>query len=388
MKKLNVGVTIGVALAIFSPFASAGAQEQKKPMETVKPKNLASDIKAEALWDGRGMVPFKGLDNPPMVLADKADYLGDEEYVLALTVNGTPRAYPTRFVWWHHVVNDRAGNTEFAVSYCSVCNTGIAYNRKLNGKTVALDFYGLYNGVVTLVDRKTESVFLQAGGRFVSSDLSGKELDTLPMLDTTWGEWKKLHPDTLVMSPDTAFSKMYTPKGTAESRDYKAFPAPFFRPTLTRYDKRLPAFDKVVALVLKGDDGKPIYRAYPVKTLAESNSVVNDTLGKTAVAVFFNPDVVSAAAMNRELEGKVYTFETKKDTDGKLGYYDHETGSQWTLEGLSIAGTLKGKSLTRLSSHQSQWYGWVATFPDTSIYGKTDPPMSLTEIPDEAFPKR
>ncbi len=373
--------------AVLTLFPAVIAGGQQKPMQTVRPKNLASDIKLEALWDGRGLVPFKGLSNPPMVASDKADFLGEDEYVLGLTVNGTPRAYPTRFVWWHHVVNDKSGAAAFAVTYCSVCNTGIAYNLNVGGKTADLDFYGLYNGVVTLIDRTTDSIFLQPAGRFISAEWSGKELDVLPVLDTTWGAWKKLHPDTLVMSPDTAYSKMYNPKGRAENRDYKAFPAPFFRPTLTRCDKRLPAFDKVIALALKDND-KTLYRAYPVKTLADKGSVVNETVGKTPVAVFFNPETVSAAAVSRELEGKTYTFETKKGTDGNSGIYDKETGSCWTLEGLAVEGALKGKSLTRLSSHQSQWYGWVATFPDTSIYGKTDPPQTLTDIPDDAFPKK
>jgi hypothetical protein len=57
-----------------------------------------------------------------------------------------------------------------------------------------LDFYGLYNGVVTIHDRDTESVWLQVSGQAVKGPLTGKKLQTLPLLDTTWGQWKKLHP--------------------------------------------------------------------------------------------------------------------------------------------------------------------------------------------------
>ena len=119
------------------------------------------------------------------------------------------------------------------------------------------------------------------------------------------------------MSADNAYKKMYRPRTQPENRDYKAFPAPFFKPTLTRYDKRLPAFDKVIALALKGEDGKAIYRAYPVKTLAAEGNVVNETIGKTDVAILFNPDTVSAAAVSRTLDGKTYTFEAKKNRRGQ-----------------------------------------------------------------------
>ena len=145
MKNQRKWCMVGAMLTGLLPGIIAEGQ-QKKPMETqtAKPKNLASDIKADALWDGRGLVGFKGLDNPPMIPAAQAVELGDEEYILGLTVGGISRAYPTRYVWWHHVVNDKVGETNFAVTYCSVCNTGIAYNLKspvkTGGKPVSLDF--------------------------------------------------------------------------------------------------------------------------------------------------------------------------------------------------------------------------------------------------------
>jgi hypothetical protein len=53
-------------------------------------------IAGGALWDGRKIVPFRALDNPPMVAAAGAGFLGDEDYVLGVTLNGESRAYPTR----------------------------------------------------------------------------------------------------------------------------------------------------------------------------------------------------------------------------------------------------------------------------------------------------
>ena len=53
-----------------------------------------------------------------------------------------------------------------------------------------------------MYDRQTESVWLQTGGRAIKGQMLGAALKTGPLLDTTWGRWKKLHPDTLVMAPD------------------------------------------------------------------------------------------------------------------------------------------------------------------------------------------
>ena len=73
---------------------------------------VAPDIKASALWDGRKLLDFRAIDNPPMVKAREADFLEDEEYVLGISVNGEHRAYPTRFAAFHHVINDKVGNKE------------------------------------------------------------------------------------------------------------------------------------------------------------------------------------------------------------------------------------------------------------------------------------
>jgi hypothetical protein len=260
--------------------------------------------------------------------------------------------------------------------------------------------YGLYNGVVTLYDRETESVWFQVGGRAVKGPLLGTRLKTGPLLDTTWGRWKALHPDTLVMSPDTPDSQFYPPKGARMSRGSSRFPAPFFRQTLTRGDTRLPPFEMVLAVTLPAvpaEGSKPeakekpvnLYRVYPTKTLRASPGVLEDMLGTTPVVICYEADTESATALSRQVDGKTLTFEVRR-TDGKPAFYDKETGTRWSLEGKGEEGPLAGKSLPRLDSHLSEWYGWVSYFPETSIYGRDDPPQPLdlsspaTPLPDNA----
>ena len=58
------------------------------------------------------MTPFRALNFPKMVKAAEADFLNDDECVLGITVNGESRAYPTRFAWFHHIINDKLGRPE------------------------------------------------------------------------------------------------------------------------------------------------------------------------------------------------------------------------------------------------------------------------------------
>jgi hypothetical protein len=348
---------------------------------------IAKDIEADKVWDGRGMAPFKAIDNPKMVKAADADFMVDDDYVLGVTVNGESRAYPTRFVWFHHAVNDtfqsgsengKSGSSEthVAITYCSVCNTGIRYDPVVNGKLVMFDFFGLYNGIVALCDRETESVILQGEGRVINGPLLGVVFKTAPLLDTTWSQWVKLHPDTSVMSPDTPYKRYYSPKDHPEPRGYSHFPASYFRPTVTRGDLRLPPFDKVLAVTLQGDSGPgadTLRRAYPVKSLIAAGGVVNELVGKTHLAVFYDPRSAAAVAVSSQVGKRVLAFELRA-SDGNIGIFDKQTGTRWTIEGVGEAGRLKGKSLERLDCHLSQWYGWSAYFPDTTIYGSTEPP--------------
>jgi len=82
----------------------------------------------------------------------------------------------------------------------------------------------------------------------------------------------------------------------------------------------------------------------------------------------------AACAVLPEIDGKTLTFEAQKGDDKSVKIVDKETGSQWSVEGVAVAGPMAGKKLTRLDCHLSQWYGWSAYFPETSIYGSNDPP--------------
>lgn len=283
-----------------------------------------------------------------------------------------------------------------------VCNTGIRFDPVLDGKPLAFDFYGLYNGVVTMADRATGSVWLQVGGRAVKGSLCGVTLKTAPLMDTTWKRWKQLHPDTQVMSPKTPYRKFYDPKGVRTPRGFSEFPSPYFQQSMarspSRLDKRLPAFDMVLAVKValqekpiedeialdvseSGSEEQRYYRAYPLKTLRKSPGAVNDILGDQPLAVFFEADSGTASAFSRQIEGQLLTFEVRKRVGNRPLIYDKETGSRWTIEGKAVSGIWAGKALTRLDSYMSEWYGWVSYFPQTTIFGQENKPANPTRKP-------
>ncbi len=100
--------TLLMGAALLCHTGAAFAQEPPKPTQDT----FAADIKPGALWDGRKLVPFRSMDFPKMVKVAEVDFLDDEDYVLGFTLNGESRAYPLRYLWWHHIINDKMGRKE------------------------------------------------------------------------------------------------------------------------------------------------------------------------------------------------------------------------------------------------------------------------------------
>jgi len=74
------------------------------------------------------------------------------------------------------------------------------YARRVADRELTFDFAeGLLEDNLLMVDRETGSVWSQLAGQAVDGDLEGTPLRALPSLQTTWGFWRRQHPDTRVM---------------------------------------------------------------------------------------------------------------------------------------------------------------------------------------------
>ncbi|MEE9217733.1 MAG: DUF3179 domain-containing protein [Acidobacteriota bacterium] len=142
------------------------------------------------------------LTDPPRESAESAGHwLQDEDRVMGVALNDEAVAYPLRILGRHEAVNDLVGGTPLLVTYCPLCGTGVVFDPLIQGRRAIFGVSGLlYNSDVLLYDRKTESLFSQLLFRAITGPLQGTDLETLPALTTTWEEWKRLHPDTQVLS--------------------------------------------------------------------------------------------------------------------------------------------------------------------------------------------
>lgn len=74
------------------------------------------------------------------------------------------------------------------------------YARSLMGRTLTFAFpWGLLKDNLLLYDKETGSLWSQMQSKAVSGPLEGTPMETFPAMQTSWGHWKRLHPDTDAM---------------------------------------------------------------------------------------------------------------------------------------------------------------------------------------------
>ena len=249
----------------------------------------------EILSGGPPKDGIPAIDRPRFVSATKASgsFLDDGDRVLALVVNGKKKAYPLKILNWHEIANDRIGGRNVVVSFCPLCGTGMVFDAKAAGKQLNFGVSGmLYRSDMLLYDRQTESLWSQIKQEAVAGKLTGTRLQLIPSTQTTWGAWKKKHPDTLVLSTRTGYDRNY------EQDPYEGYDTSrgvFF--PVGKIDRRYHPKEQVIGVELEG-----VTKAYPFSELAKVKTPFKDKVGKKTVWVVY--DSKSRTATIKDAAGK------------------------------------------------------------------------------------
>ncbi|KAF6244102.1 hypothetical protein C6988_00380 [Nitrosopumilus sp. b1] len=322
-----------------------------KIMETNGEKHLVPLDKIKSGGPPPDGIP--SIDEPQFVRASEAT-LSDSDLVIGLEINGDVRAYPLFILVWHEIVNDEVGGVPVSVTYCPLCFTNQVFERIIDGIAVEFGTSGkLFNSNLVMYDRLTGSYWSQALGMAIKGDLTGHSLKIVPFDVISFGEWKKLHPDTLVLTTDTGHVRAYgvDPYGNYYTDNRIMFP-------VENNDDRMHPKE-----IILGFDMDGTYKAYRQNDVEEM-IVINDEIEKTSLLLVSLYDE-NARAFDRTISDHTLTFEF---SDGKI--IDTNTNSEWNYDGLAISGPLKDAQLTRLGFNPGFWFEWVAFHPQTLVYGE------------------
>jgi len=307
----------------------------------------------EVVWGGVRKDGIPALDNPAMIPAAAASYLDEQDEIFGVGIDGIHHAYPLRIMNWHEMLNAVIGGTPVSLSYCTLCGAAVLYETTING--VAYDFGSsglLYRSNKLMYDRQTNSLWSSLHGEPVIGQLVGRgiKLKRLYVVRTTWGEWRRLHPQTLVLDKETGFNRNYA-EGAAYA-DYFAGDETMF-PVAWR-DNRLKAKEWIYGIIIGG-----MPKAYPLRALHDM-PIAHDRVANEEIVLVSDAKLLSV----RAYESKGHRFVAKKENGNMVD----DAEDEWLIEEEELIRLSDGKELFRLPGHLAYWFGWYAFFPKTAVY--------------------
>lgn len=325
-------------------------------MRAFFPKDVTTAIRLDEIdWGG---VPVNGIPPlrlPKTVAANEATWLSDNHVVFGVEINGQPRAYPKRILAWHEMAIDRLAGVDLTIVYCTLCGTVIPYESTVAGRHFRFGTSGLlYRSNKLMFDEETASLWSALEGVPVVGPLvgSGIRLPFHAVVTTTWGEWKKEHPSTTVLSLDTGFKRDYS-EGAAY-RDYFSNDRLIFE--VPTSDARLKNKAEVVVL-----------RPGALGVNSTSLAIAADKLRRTPVFSFEHDGqrlvaITSAAGANRVYHRQMNEF-ASRSADGTVV---DSRGGRWRVTPTALVSAT-GETLPAVPTHRVFWFGWIAQHPASAL---------------------
>ncbi len=307
------------------------------------------------------------IDEPKFQYAASLGWMSAVEPVVVLEINDDVRAYPVQLLTWHEIVNDTVGGVPVTVAYCPLCNSALAYDRRLGDRILDFGTSGeLFNSSLVMYDRQTESLWTHFDSRAVVGHLAGEELNTFSVQMTSWEQFRDAHPDAIVLSRNTGFDRQYG-RNPYQGYDNPGGVAYFFDGEV---DTRLQEKERVV--VVRDDEDPAV--AVPLGVVFEAGAFAFEAHGRELVAVVdpgvsspldgeyvdFGYDQGAAAVYRNELNGQPLDLVR---TDA--GFTDLVTGVTFDVFGAAIDGS--GLRLEPVEHLDTFWFAIAAFEPDARI---------------------
>ncbi len=375
--KLISQTTFLFTFMIFGLVGCALSQDEKvvpPKKETVKGWKTNIEKRSidldEVISGGPPKDGIAALNSPKLISIKEAkSWLKPNEPVITLKIGDEARAYPLQILIWHEIVNDEIGGESVIVTFCPLCYTAIAFDRKLDGKTYSFGVSGmLRHSDMIMFDRETESWWQQFSGEAIVGDLTGKKLKQFPSQIVSFEQFSNAFPNGKVLSRETGHDREYG------KNPYLGYDDINNRPFLFRgnTDKRLRPMEKIIAIEI---DSKP--KAYPY-SITREKYVLTDRIGSTDIVIFHSDGASSALDKSQisesknvgstgvfipEVDGKKLTFIYDKGE-----FIDEQTKTRWNIFGQATEGKLKGRTLKQIKHGDYFAFAWLVFKPQTLIY--------------------
>ncbi|SFR91101.1 Protein of unknown function [Halomicrobium zhouii] len=135
----------------------------------------------------------------------ETDYPGDpDDELLVVETDDGARGYPVSILNVHHIANDTVDGVPLVVTYCPLCGTVAAYERRIGGRELTFEFGGkIVENNLVMRDEETGSEWKQSTGEGLNGELAGEGLDLYSSRMSTWEAFQIDYPNgTVLQRPD------------------------------------------------------------------------------------------------------------------------------------------------------------------------------------------
>jgi hypothetical protein len=270
-----------ISAALLGALIAAGCGAEDAPLRaSVSPADIYFDTfdggsvplsEASAETIARLLDAITPVDLPTYESVVETSWLGDADVVLSyIAKSGEAFAYPVKILDLHEIVNDEIDGVPVLISYCPLCRSGVAYDRRTEAGVLEFsNTSALYENDMVMVDRQTGSYWWQAAGDAIVGELTGNRLEALPAETVSWDQWRDRHPRGLVLKrpTDRDYSRDrfagYAERVDAGSTPFRVDPAVFA-------DDRLNA--GALVIVVETDEGPIAWTATPPRSTESCRS--------------------------------------------------------------------------------------------------------------------
>lgn len=271
--------------------------------------------------------------------------LSDSTVVLAVALKGEAKAYPLRFIIYHHQVRDTLAGQPIMVTYCSVCRTGRVFDPHVNGKNEQFRLVGMDHFNAMFEDASTKSWWRQATGEAITGPLKGSQLAEIESVQLTVNKFFSLYPFGQIMQAEEASKNQYDSLGNFEWGKSKS--------KLTGTDSLSWGEKSWIIGIQVGTAAK----AYDWNSL-KAKRIIHDQLNGVPLAIVLSADDQSFVVFERHSDQQI---QLRNDTL-------YTNNQAYDFSGRNVDDPLD--QLKRIQASQEFWHSWRTFYPQTEKHLK------------------
>jgi len=312
----------------------------------------------EVVDGGPGKDGIPAIDEPHFEPASTISSVAPDEFVVVLRFGGEIKAYPHDIMNWHEIVNDGPNDGPFAMSYCPLTGSAVAWKGDANMSRRSFGVSGLlYNSNLILYDRETDSRWSQMLQKSVWGPRAGEEPERIQVFETTFATLQTMYPNAQVLTRQTGWGRDYEeyPYGGYRSNEGLLFP-------VSKEDFRLHLKTRVIGIHSSSSS-----KVYQLGGFGATTQTVNEQFESQSIVVVGNTDQNFAAIYSRVLsDGTILNFSPMQ---GDLpNVMSDDEGNVWDIFGSAVSGPRVGEQLDMTKSYTAMWFAWATFFQDAEIH--------------------